>query len=51
MYKQWLEVQIITTSEAVEAITGILYNTGVQGVSILDPKDVEEKLKAQDLIG
>lgn len=49
MYKQWLEVQIITTSEAVEAITGILYNTGVQGVSILDPKDVEEKIKSPGL--
>ncbi|MFU0825381.1 50S ribosomal protein L11 methyltransferase [Clostridium sp.] len=49
MDKQWLEVEIITTSEAVEAITGILYNTGVQGVSILDPKDVEEKIKSPGL--
>lgn len=44
MDKEWLEVEIITTSEAEEAITGILYNTGVQGVSIMDPKDVEEKI-------
>lgn len=49
MDKQWLEVEIITTSEAAEAITGILYNTGVQGVSIMDPKDVEEKIKSPGL--
>ncbi|QGU95507.1 50S ribosomal protein L11 methyltransferase [Clostridium bovifaecis] len=49
MDKQWLEVEIITTSEAAEAITGILYNTGVQGVSIMDPKDVEDKIKSPGL--
>lgn len=49
MDKEWLEVQIVTTSEAVEPITGILYNTGVQGVSIMDPKDVEEKIKSPGL--
>lgn len=43
--KDWLEVTIITSSEAVEAVSGILYNTGVQGVSIEDPEDVEYKKK------
>ena len=37
MNKDWIEVTIITSSEAVEAVSGILYNTGVKGVSILDP--------------
>jgi ribosomal protein L11 methyltransferase len=43
--KEWLEVTIITSSEAVEAVYGILYNTDVQGVSIEDPQDVEFKKK------
>ncbi|MCY6371822.1 50S ribosomal protein L11 methyltransferase [Clostridium ganghwense] len=45
MDKDWLEVEIITSSEATEAVTGILYNTGVQGVSILDSEDVQFKKK------
>ncbi|MCY6484256.1 50S ribosomal protein L11 methyltransferase [Clostridium aestuarii] len=45
MDKDWLEVELITSSEAVEAITGIIYNTGVQGVSILDSEDIEDKKK------
>lgn len=45
MDKEWLEVTIVTSSEAVEAISGILYNTGVKGVSIEDPEDVEYKKK------
>ena len=43
MDKEWLEVTIVTSSEAVEAVCGILYNTGVQGVSIEDPEDIEFK--------
>lgn len=45
MEKEWLEVSIITSSEAVEAINGILYNTDVKGVSIEDPNDIEFKKK------
>lgn len=45
MDKNWIEVSIKTTSEAVEAVSGILYNTGVQGVSVEDPDDVEFKKK------
>ncbi|GAA0181929.1 50S ribosomal protein L11 methyltransferase [Clostridium sediminicola] len=41
MNKDWIEVEIITSSEAVEAITAIIYETGVSGVSILDVNDIE----------
>ncbi|MBM7870220.1 ribosomal protein L11 methyltransferase [Clostridium pascui] len=41
--KDWLEVSIITSSEATEAVAGIMYNTGVKGVSIEDPEDIEYK--------
>ncbi|MEK6266911.1 MAG: 50S ribosomal protein L11 methyltransferase, partial [Clostridium sp.] len=40
MDKNWIEVTIITSSEAVEAVTEMLNNTGVGGVSILDPADM-----------
>jgi ribosomal protein L11 methyltransferase len=40
MDKNWIEVTIITSSEAIEAVTEILNNTGVGGVSILDPADM-----------
>ncbi|QAT40771.1 50S ribosomal protein L11 methyltransferase [Clostridium sp. JN-9] len=45
MDKDWLEVSIITSSQAVEAVTGILYNTPVNGISIEDPEDIEFKKK------
>jgi len=45
MDKEWLEVTIVTSSEAVEAVSGILYNTNVKGVSIEDSEDVEFKKK------
>jgi ribosomal protein L11 methyltransferase len=40
MNKDWIEVTIITSTEAVEAVSAMLYNTGVEGVSILDPSDL-----------
>ena len=40
MDKDWIEITIITSSEAVEAVSAMLYNTGVEGVSILDPLDL-----------
>lgn len=43
MDKEWLEVSIITSSEAVEAVNGILYNTAVKGVAIEDSEDIEFK--------
>lgn len=45
MNKEWMEVTIITSSEAVEAVSGILYNTNVKGVSIEDSEDIEFKKK------
>ncbi|AYD40984.1 50S ribosomal protein L11 methyltransferase [Clostridium fermenticellae] len=45
MDKDWIEVSIFTSSEAVEAVSGILYNTGVKGVSIEDSQDIEFKKK------
>lgn len=45
MDKEWMEVAIVTSSEAIEAVSGILYNTGVKGVSIEDPEDIEYKKK------
>jgi ribosomal protein L11 methyltransferase len=49
MEKEWMEVTVITSSEAVEAVSGILYNTGVQGISVEDPQDIElEKKRPQD---
>jgi len=48
MDKIWLEVEIVTSSEAAEAVTGILYNTGVHGVAILDAEDIKEKKQSND---
>ncbi|MDR0879262.1 MAG: 50S ribosomal protein L11 methyltransferase [Clostridioides sp.] len=36
---EWIEIDIVTTTEAVEAITNILYETGANGAIIEDPKD------------
>lgn len=47
MDKDWLELTVITSSEAVEAVCGILYNTEVRGISIEDPDDIEYKKKNQ----
>lgn len=45
MEKEWVEINIITSSEAVEAVQGLIYTTDVKGVSILDSEDVEFKKK------
>lgn len=39
MSDTWIEVTVKTTTEAVEAITNILYEHGAQGAMIDDPKD------------
>jgi ribosomal protein L11 methyltransferase len=36
---KWIEITIKTTTEAVEAVTSILYEQGVGGVAIEDPND------------
>ncbi|MEG2353372.1 MAG: 50S ribosomal protein L11 methyltransferase [Clostridium sp.] len=45
MDKNWMEVTVVTSSEASEAVSGFFYNTGVKGVSILDSDDIEFKKK------
>lgn len=36
----WIEVKIITTSQALEPVTGIFYGLDVKGVAIEDPNDI-----------
>ncbi|NEU03412.1 50S ribosomal protein L11 methyltransferase [Clostridium senegalense] len=45
MSKEWIEITVVTSCEAVEAVTGIFYSTEVEGVSIIDSEDVEFKKK------
>lgn len=40
MDKEWTEVVIVTTSEAIEPVNGILYSLDVKGVAIEDPNDI-----------
>lgn len=43
MNKEWMEVTVVTSSEAVEIVTGLYYACGLNGVSILDSVDIEFK--------
>ncbi|MBV1820703.1 50S ribosomal protein L11 methyltransferase [Bacteroidales bacterium MSK.15.36] len=43
--KDWIELTIVTSSQAVEIVSAILYNTDVQGIAIEDSKDVEFQKK------
>ncbi len=45
---KWIEVQVKTTSEAVEIVSNILYEAGVSGLAIEDPNDLEEISKSQN---
>ncbi|NLY42544.1 MAG: 50S ribosomal protein L11 methyltransferase [Clostridiaceae bacterium] len=40
---KWIEVKVVTTPAASEAVSGILYEMGVNGLYIEDPRDVLEK--------
>ncbi len=42
---KWLEVKVITTTEAIEALSGILIDKGVQGVQIEDDLDLKNFLE------
>ncbi len=42
---KWYEVKVITTNEAIEALSGILIDLGVQGVQIEDDLDLKNFLK------
>ncbi len=41
---KWLELKVITTTEAIEALSGILIDRGVQGVQIEDDLDLKNFL-------
>ncbi len=41
---KWLELKVITTTEAIEALSGILIDKGVQGVQIEDDLDLKNFL-------
>jgi ribosomal protein L11 methyltransferase len=43
MQGKWIEVKIVTTSEAVEPVSGIFYGLDVKGVAIEDPRDILER--------
>ena len=36
----WIEVRVITKSEALEPISGIFYSLDCKGVAIEDPEDI-----------
>jgi ribosomal protein L11 methyltransferase len=38
---KWIEISINTTTAAVEAVANVLYDAGVNGVAIKDPRDLE----------
>lgn len=37
---KWIEIQVKTTTEAVEAVSSILYDVGAGGLAIEDPNDI-----------
>lgn len=48
VYMNWAEVQIKTTPEYEEIITGILYDVGASGLAIEDPRDILEISQSQE---
>lgn len=40
MQGKWIEVKVVTTSEALEPVSGIFYTLDVKGVAIEDPNDI-----------
>lgn len=42
MQGKWIEIKIVTTSTALEPVTGIFYGLDVKGVAIEDPNDLYE---------
>lgn len=38
----WIEIEVVTSSEAVEAVSAMFYDMGASGVAIEDPNDVIE---------
>ncbi len=46
----WIETKIYTTSEGVEAVTGLLMQLGINGFVVEDAKDIEDFLNDQAVI-
>ena len=44
---KWLELQIKTTAENEDVVSGILYNHGATGLAIEDPNDIIEFSKTE----
>ena len=45
---KWIEVSVKTTTAAVEAVANVLYDAGVNGVAIEDPRDLELLDRGED---
>jgi ribosomal protein L11 methyltransferase len=43
MEGKWIEVKIVTSSDALEAVSGVFYTLDVKGVAIEDPRDILER--------
>lgn len=43
MQGKWIEVKVVTTSEAIEPVSGIFYGLDVKGVAIEDPDDIRTR--------
>lgn len=43
MQGKWIEVKVVTTSEALEPVSGIFYSLDVKGVAIEDPNDILQR--------
>lgn len=41
MNKEWIEITVLTSSEAVEPVSGLFYTCGLQGVSIMDIEEIK----------
>lgn len=45
---KWIEVSVKTTTAAVEAVANVLYDAGVNGVAIEDPRDLQLLAQGDD---
>lgn len=53
MKGKWIEIKVITNSQAVEPVSGIFYGLDVKGVAIEDPQDIysrEQKETSWDFV-
>lgn len=43
MQDNWIEIKVITNSDAIEPVSGIFYGLDVKGVAIEDPNDIKQR--------